>query len=92
MKLRDIQNALKIARKRFDLPAHARLEISATIHTERPTLFTLYVWSGSEIIWSVHNVKTLEDAMSALARWHERDGNTLNKPPCPTCGHTEATP
>ena len=86
MRLADIKTALQNAYTRFSVPSDARLEIKVNVHNERPTLFTLYVWKRETILWSIHNVHTLDEVMAATATWYEDHGDELQDTNCPTCG------
>ena len=92
MKLSDIQNALTLARSRFALPAEVTITIKPVIRCDgSPIAIEITLWKQCFILWSSYSKHTLDDAMAGLAKYVNENHDTIHCPPCPTCGHTEAT-
>ena len=93
MKLSDIQNALTLARERFALPAEVTITIKPCIRCDgTPIAIEIILWKHCIILWSRYSATSLDDAMAGLAEYVNEHHDYIHCPPCPTCGHTEATP
>ena len=93
MKLSDIQSALTLARDRFALPVGVTITVKPCIQCcGDPICLETVLWKHYRILWSCYSATSLDDAMAGLAEYINENHDYIQCPPCPTCGHTEATP